>query len=540
MKEENKIFNTAIYMRLSKEDGDKSESDSITNQRNFIKEYLKDISGICIASERVDDGYSGVNFDRPAFQLMLHDINEGSINCVVVKDLSRFGRNYIEAGRYIERLFPFLGVRFIAINDNYDSAGEVNLADSIIIPFKNLMNDEYAKDISIKIRSHLDIKRKNGEFTGSFVTYGYMKSKDEKNKLIVDDYASKVVQDIFQWKLSGMSSQGIAIKLNQLGILSPMEYKEDMGLNYSTSFKLGQQAKWTATAIRRILQNEIYVGTLEQGKESTINYKIKTRIKKSKDAWIRCENSHEPIIDNSDFNTVKHLLEADTRISPNEKEVYLLSGILKCGDCQQNMIRKSVPTGQKKYIYYICSTNKAGNCCTGHRINNTYLEEAVRYSLKLQIEQGMDWEKTLVFLQTIVVQKENVGKISERIDKKQDEIAKYENFMAFLYEDFITGIINREEYDGLKENYKQKLQDAKEASFLLYRELSDIQNNSTHNNLQAQQIDKVNNMKTIDRKFVVTVIDHITIFEGSRIEIVLKFQDEYEQFKEQDRYGQNQ
>jgi DNA invertase Pin-like site-specific DNA recombinase len=193
------IYNAVDYLRLSKEDGDKAESDSIANQRDLITNFVKSMPEIRLCSERIDDGFSGVDFNRPAFNLMMEDIKAGRINCIIVKDLSRFGRNYIEAGRYIERIFPFLGVRFIAINDGYDSAKEKSTSDDIIIPFKNLVNDAYCRDISVKIRSQLEVKRKNGEFIGSFAVYGYMKSAENKNQLVIDPYAAKIVRDIFAW-----------------------------------------------------------------------------------------------------------------------------------------------------------------------------------------------------------------------------------------------------------------------------------------------------------------------------------------------------
>ncbi len=198
------VYSACIYTRLSRDDSDKeekAESNSITNQKALIRDFLSGHPEIEIVSEHEDDGYSGVNFDRPGFNAMMDEIRSGKVNCVVVKDLSRFGRNYIEAGNYIERVFPFMNVRFIAINDGYDSAEKRSQSDSLIIPFKNLINDAYCKDISIKIRSQLEIKRKKGEYIGSFAAYGYLKDPQDKNKLIVDPFAAEVVRSIFRWKL---------------------------------------------------------------------------------------------------------------------------------------------------------------------------------------------------------------------------------------------------------------------------------------------------------------------------------------------------
>lgn len=261
-----KIYHAAIYVRLSKEDGDvagaaKAESNSISNQKNLIKDFLKNKNDIIVVSERVDDGYSGSNFERPAFQMMMEDIKRGTVDCVIVKDLSRFGREYIDSGKYIERLFPALGVRFIAINDHIDSKEE-NGRDDIVVPFKNLMNDAYCRDISIKIRSHLEVKRKNGEYIGAFTPYGYKKDENNRNRLVPDLYAAGVVKEIFRMKLHGMSQSAIADRLNGQGILSPMEYKHSLGIRIQDNFKTHEQAEWSSMSVRRILENEVYIGMM--------------------------------------------------------------------------------------------------------------------------------------------------------------------------------------------------------------------------------------------------------------------------------------
>ena len=227
-----KVYHASIYLRLSKEDGDvttgsKNESNSISNQKSLIMDFLKDKHDIQVVSIREDDGYSGVDFNRPSFQLMLEDVKKGIIDCIIVKDLSRFGRNYIEVGRYLEKLFPMLGVRFIAVNDNYDSLN-VDTAHDIVMPFKNLINDSYCRDLSVKIRSHLAVKRKNGEFIGAFACYGYLKDPKNKNQLIIDTYAGPVVQDIFRMKINGFSQYKIAEVLNEQGILSPMAQRNEV------------------------------------------------------------------------------------------------------------------------------------------------------------------------------------------------------------------------------------------------------------------------------------------------------------------------
>ena len=341
-KKKDKTYRAGAYKRLSQDDGRGEVSNSIINQTELIKDYGKSHSEIEIVAEYDDDGYSGTNFDRPGFLRMMEDIKAKKIDCVIVKDLSRFGRNYIEVGKYIERIFPFMGVRFISINDNYDSEGKREESDSLMLPFKNLVNDAYCRDISVKIRSQLDIKRKKGECISAFAVYGYQKSQEDKNRLEVDVYAAEIVQTIFRMKLQGSNQQRIADFLNDNGVLSPLEYKKSIGLKYSTSFKIHPVALWSVNAINRILTEEAYTGIMAQGKTSTPNYKVKTQIAKKPEEWIRVEGTHEAIIDFRDFQTVQELLKRDTRTAPEQKELYLFSGYLFCGDCKNSMVRKAV------------------------------------------------------------------------------------------------------------------------------------------------------------------------------------------------------
>mgnify|MGYP000799538820 FL=1 len=382
MNNSKRIYRAAIYVRLSKEDGDlddvrKAESNSISNQKSLILNYLKDKEDIEIVSIREDDGYSGATFDRPAFKLMLQDVKDGIIDCIVVKDLSRFAREYIDAGRYIERMFPAMGIRFIAINDAYDSADTQAQGNEIIIPFKNLINDAYCRDISIKIRSHLETKRQNGEFVGNYCVYGYKKSEIDHNVIVPDEYAGHVVQDIFRWIKNGMSLDAISDKLNVLGILSPMAYKLSNGENYKTAFQKKDELLWTPVAVRRIATNIIYTGTLVQGKFTTPNHKVKTKILKPQEKWAVCHNNHEALVSLRTFQIVQRLLSVDMRMAPGKDSIYLLSGIAVCADCGALMTRKVSTVNGKKYVYYMCSNNKKNKKCSSHRIKEADLESRV-------------------------------------------------------------------------------------------------------------------------------------------------------------------
>ena len=248
----------AIYLRLSKEDDDrvkeggKTESNSIANQRSLIKEFLKKHPEITFVREFCDDGFTGTDFNRPAFNDMMESIKRGEINCIIVKDFSRFGREYIESGNYLQKIFPRLGIRFIAITDNYDSANKDQAGNDIVVPIKNFINDSYSRDISVKVRSNLEIKRKNGEFVGSHVVYGYQRSEEDKHKLEIDKRAAAVIQRIFQMKVDGSSPEQIAKRLNEEGVLSPLEYKRYCDIKLETSFKQQVKSEWSHVTVYRI------------------------------------------------------------------------------------------------------------------------------------------------------------------------------------------------------------------------------------------------------------------------------------------------
>lgn len=522
------IYHAAGYLRLSKEDGDKTESDSISNQRDLIANFVKSTPEIRLCSERIDDGFSGVDFHRPAFHLMMEDVKDGRINCIIVKDLSRFGRNYIEAGRYIERIFPFLGVRFIAINDGYDSAKERTQSDEIIIPFKNLINDAYCRDISVKIRSQLDIKRKKGEFLGAFAVYGYLKSEEAKHQLVIDPYAAEIVRDIFAWKLEGLSQQGIADRLNDIGEPSPLEYKRFLGMNFATGFQVNPKAKWTAVAIGRILKNPVYAGHLVQGKESTPNYKIKQRVLKPENQWIRVENTHKPIIAQEVFDTVSRVLMQDTRIAPDEETVYPFSGLIFCADCRSGMVRKTVPAGGKRYAYYYCSKNKAGCGCTTHCISERILEKAVLKAVQNHIASILNVERILRTIDTLSMQREEIRKIDTQLLMKQEEIQKYKTLRASVYEDLKSGVLDAEEYREFMGIYGKKCEEAQQAAERLKQNKSTILAGKEANSIWVEAFKKKRNIAGLSRKLVVSLIEWIHVYPGSRVEIRFRYQSEYE------------
>lgn len=536
-----KKWNAAIYVRLSKDDGDKAESNSITNQKDLINEYLKHYDDIKIVTTKVDDGYSGVNFERPAFLEMMEEIKKGQVNCVVVKDLSRFGRNFEDTGKYLEQIFPFLGVRFISVNDRLDSTKKDSANDGLIIPFKNLINDAYCRDISIKIKSQLEIKRKKGEFIGAFATYGYLKGNQvdsesgmSKHKLVIDEYAALVVKDIFKWRISGQSMLRITEKLNDLGILSPAEYKKSIGLNFSTTFKVYSKSKWSENAVRRILTNEIYIGTLIQGKTGKPNHKIKKAIKKDRSEWDIIENNHEPIISKDDFYLVREINKQDTRIAGNRETVYLLSGVLKCADCGYNMIRKSTASKDKKYYYYVCVNNKGNNVCSSHSIKFELVEHIVERSVKNEIEKMVEVEKLFKTATVLPSKDYELDKLNKYLLSQQEELAKYERYKTSLIDKYVSDIITKDDYNEFKETYTNNIFEITESIDKIKTKINEVSFGSNEKNSLVESFLQYKNSKEISREMVITLIDEVLVYNDKSIEIKYKFSDEQRELIELD------
>lgn len=541
---EQKHFYAAMYLRLSREDSEvgatadsgntgekdgifRAESNSIGSQRELIRSFIKEQTDIELFDCYADDNYSGSNFNRPEFKRMMSDIEAGRVNCVIVKDLSRFGRDYIETGRYLERVFPALGVRFIALTDHYDSfsadAGERN----IVLPVKNFINDSYCRDISTKVKSQLAVKRTNGEYLAAFAVYGYRKSPEDRNKLLVDDYAAGIVRRIFAWKIEGMAVTAIAEKLNELHILCPREYKKSLGLNYRGGFSGGNNSRWCDIAVKRILTNETYLGHLVQGKTGRINYKIKKCVEKPREEWVRVENTHEAIISPDDFAIVQNLLQSDGRISPERKEVSPFMGLLFCGDCKEQMVRRVNRYKGTEKIYYICSTKNRGEGCSRHSIQETVLKELTETALRRYANAFLQQERLFAQAKEREANLQAVIHYNKEIARLKQEQDKYYSLCAGLYEDLRTGVITKEEFERLHGEFQRKadtLSAAEESQERLVRELfkSGV--------LSAGRLESFKNsleLKEIDRHTLASLVKRIWVYEEKRVEVEFYFTDQY-------------
>ena len=533
LKQKDKTYHAAIYLRLSQEDGDisasdKSESNSISTQRDLIQAFLKKQPDIDCAAEFCDDGYTGTNFERPGFEKMMTAVREKRIDCIVVKDLSRFGRDYIESGKYIQKIFPMLGVRFIAINDSYDSADTENHANDFVLPFKNLINDSYCRDISIKSRTNLEVKRRNGEFVNNFAAYGYMRSPDDKHRLIVDEEAAAVVRNIFNWKQDGWNAQQIADHLNELHIPSPMEYKRKCGHNFRTSFKTSAVAKWSAVAVFRILKNAVYMGVLEQGKTTTPNYKVKTRLVKEASRWARVENAHEAIIAPAQFELVQGLLGMDTRRAENKEKLYPFAGLIFCADCQSPMVHRATTINGKKYQYYVCSGNKQDKSrCTSHSIRCGLVEQAVLATVQAHISMAIDIDRAMRQVEALDWERREVRKINGQISAVELDIEKYGRIKLDLYEDLKDGLIDKAEYLSFKDDYDARIRAMKQQMDSLLSQKSAIEGGLTNAQSWFIQFRKYENIETLTRNTIVSLIERIEIGAGKDISVKFRHADQF-------------
>ena len=515
------------YIRLSNADENGGvESDSVGNQRKLIDEFLSKHPEIEVVGEKVDDGWSGILFDRPSFKEMMEEIEQGNVNCVITKDLSRFGREYIETGRYLRRIFPAYGVRFIAINDNIDTINDSG--DDLAVSLKSIINDSYSRDISIKVRSVLAGKRKSGDFVGACPVYGYIRDGQNRNLLVVDEYPAGVVNEIYKLKLDGHSADRIAEMLNERGILSPLEYKKHKGLPHAKGgFADSEGAKWSATAIFRILNDETYTGTLIQGKVSTPNYKLKELQAKPEDEWNRVENTHEPIITKSRFDLVQKILRLDTRTSPKNNRVYTFSGILICGCCGNRMTRKTVPYKGNKYFYYYCPTGKKNGCTGSAMVKEQDLLDCALDSLKAHVSNIAELERLLATLDSDRIAKELVANLTAQLKENDIRLSKIREFKAGLYETMINGDLSKEEHKALKAKYTDDAEVLTRANARLRAEIEETLSLKHERIAWMEHFKAFENIEAIDRRAVVCLIHSIHVHSKTELHISFNYESDY-------------
>ncbi len=534
------FYNVAIYLRLSRDDlstaggkdigsidagSRKAESNSIRSQRDMIRSYIRTQDNMEIYDIYVDDGFSGANFDRPEFKRMMQDIEAGNVDCVIVKDLSRLGRDYIEAGRLIQKTFPAFSVRFIALTDHFDSLTADYHETSLVVPVKNFVNDSYSRDISGKVRSHQQAKREKGDFIGAFAVYGYRKSDKNKNLLVPDDYAAGIVRKIFAWKIDGYSSFAIAQLLDGMGILSPMEYKKMNGEKYHTGFVTGVKTKWSAVAVKRILTNEAYIGTLVQGRDEKVNYKVKKSVRKPEEEWTKVKQAHEAIISDEDFEIVQDLLKVDTRAGSGEKKAHIYAGLLFCGDCMEPMTRRVNRYKGKETVSFICSTKNRGEGCSGHKIPEEDLNRLVLNGLKQQVSLFLDKSKVLEAIGQMEIHFEEVAAFDKEIERLHSEQDKYLTLRAGLYEDLKKGIITEEDFQNFREIYEKRYQELQQAVRSQEETIKRLFQSGVSAGMNLERMKTAMQVTELDRTTLVTFVKRILVYEDKRVYLEMRFKE---------------
>lgn len=534
-----KIWSTALYIRLSQEDKDngknKQESNSVTSQRTILNNIIEENNDLIVYDTYIDDGYSGTDFTRPAFQRMIEDIEDNKINCILVKDLSRFGREHVDAGYYIFKYFPLHNIRFIAVNDDIDSYKNSESLNNIMVPFKNLINDEYARDTSVKIRTSLESKKKKGDFVGAFPSYGYIKDPKNKSRLIIDDVAADIVKNIFNWYVNeGLGKIAICHRLNDMGIINPTGHKKiELGQNYNNYGKKDNTYTWIPSTISNILSNEVYIGHTIQGKRRVKSYKIHKIEAVPKENWIRVENTHEPIIDKETFEKAQDLNKKDMKVSQKTGELSIWAGILKCKDCGRAMNKKSSTNKSgNTYEYYICSTyrKKSNKLCTKHSIKVENLTKAVIQAINLHIELFIDIEKIIKEINESIFQNTKNKRLEEMIFLKQNEILKMSNYKRTLYEDWKNGYITKEEFVEYKNIYENDMIRLKNNIEKLEKEKDEYKNKNILNNVWIEKFKEKKQINELSRDIVIELIECIYIHENGNITIKFKFENEFKKY----------
>lgn len=549
-----KHYLAAMYLRLSRDDNDaaaassegvsmpcgrKKESNSIGNQRELIRAFIHEQQDMELYDIYVDDGFSGSNFDRPEFKRMICDIEAGRANCVIVKDLSRFGRDYIESGRYIQKIFPKLGVRFIALTDRYDSAQADTSESGIILPVKNFINDSYCRDISTKVKSQFEVKRKNGESISPFAPYGYQKAENNKNRLVPDEYAADIVRKIYAWKIEGMAVSAIAEKLNALGILSPKEYKKSLGINYKGGFTSSKGSHWSNSTVKRILTNEIYLGHMVQGKSEKINYKLKKSIEKPREEWIKVENTHEAVISEEQFRIVRNLLKTDARVSPVTGENSLFTGILFCGDCGEQMIRRVNRYKDTRRVYYICSTKNRREGCSRHSIQEERLKEIAAEMIRRYAESFLEEKKVFEKARELEADFESIVRYDSEIERLRAEQDKYTSLCFGLHEDLRQGVITKEEFERLEGEFKRKAAAFEEAQKKQESMIKKLFKNGVMSAARLKTMQDCAKIQEIDRYTLCSMVKAIRIYEDKRLEIEFYYRNQFRVIREANKQDKN-
>ena len=534
---------TGIYVRLSIENSGKDDDgDSIENQTSICKEYVEEHPDLKLYDIYEDNGKKGTNFDRPEFNRLMDDVRAGKVKCVLVKDLSRFGRDYIEAGEYLEKIFPFLGVRFISITDGYDSLTAGDAEGALMIPLKNMINDVYAKDISRKIITSFRARQEKGEYLPAFPPYGYVKSKTKAYRYEVDEDVAPYVRMIFEWKAAGVSHSEICKRLNDMGAVTPARRKVELGIWHAEKYK---HTIWHGRTIIDIMKNATYTGTLVYGRMPKSLYQGIKCHRAKPDEWRCIPDAHEAIVSQELFDKVQKIFdERSARMQKKwaeskqvrDKIVNLFVKRIYCGDCGKRMrfVKGNNALRDKNFYYtnYVCGgyLDSGYRNCTRHSIRYQDVVDAVFAAMQVQMEYALNQEKMMQKLRGTAKERNLIDQYVAKVNYLTQELKKVNSRREGLFESFAEGILDEADYQYAKKSYDEEYASLEKQLSEAKSRKKELDGVLTANNEWLQAMHKVEDATELDQDLVNALVKKVLIYEDNRVEVEFKFREQKDVF----------
>jgi len=529
-----KIYKAAAYVRLSVEDSGKPGADTIEGQKALLTGYIENQPDMELLSLFCDNGRTGTDFERPQFERMMDAVRRGEVNCIVVKDLSRFGRNYKETGNYLERIFPFLGVRFIAVNDSFDTLTAERSQDGYIVPLKNLINEVYSKDISKKSASALETKQRRGEFIGAWAPYGYRKDPEDKHHLVINEETAPVVRQIFAWRAEGVSVVQIARRLNDAGILSPSAYLYETGEVRTEKYR---GVLWYTHTVKNILSHPVYIGHMVQGRKKQSFYEGKRQFRVSEEDWIIVENTHAPIVDTRTFETVQAIVRQQReeyhqrlgKFDYLEHSENILQGLVWCSKCDRPLVRyKNVSHGKKLWYTYICPGHADDPARCGFvSIREDELTAMILTAIQAQIALAADMDAIIRKLNTNPAFQKKRSDTQTKLDAARLTLKRSQSLYDSLYQNYVEQLMTEQEYMTLKARYKAEAEKAE--TLIASLEQEQRENSSvTPENRFLREFGSFAATDTLTGEMARVLIARVYVDADRHADIRFRYRDEYE------------
>ena len=529
-----------VYTRLSIEDDDDEEQNSIGNQKKIVLDYLKDKDGIAVAEYYVDNGYTGMNFNRPAFQRMMNDLRSGKINCVIVKDVSRLGRHFVMTSEFVEKIFPMMGVRLICINDDYDSSDENCDSAALLLPFKMVMNDSYVKDISKKIRSSITAKMDSGEFlpSASSIPYGYIRNP-EQNTFDIDEEVAPIVVRIFEMRANGVALNSIAKTLNDEGVPCPGKLRYMRGITKAAKY---ENALWIHGTLRKILMDQVYIGNRVHGRVKKDKVGME-KTRRSEEEWQVIENAHAPIVSNELYEAVQSAMNEATakrnsykkQEAPEMDHRDTLREKVYCGDCG-NMMRghkglsRANENGERKaFVYYDCGkyVDSGRSVCSTHYVRQEDIMDTLRNALDTQLKAAVDLEQFITEVQSMPKVVRYESSVQSELLSIQSKRRHMELRLEQLIVDLTDGLIDKDEYAYAKKRYNDEYEHLLEEENRVFASSKKLGNIVASSNKWIQFVKEYRAIPDVDRKAVEYLVKRINIYPDKRIQIILNYEDPF-------------